>query len=268
MDTVNTLADGVRPVWRYHFDGEEWKSEQSEVVSETAITLFVNGAELVTAAVTAIDLKDWVIGFLAGERLISHATDLTVFQWRPDEGQVWVRIPGFHLSESSSRYLGSCCGQSRPGFFNPSDQQPLENHLALGFGEVRQAFSELSEWSSTQHSGGLHAAGLARESHVLLARADVGRHNALDKVYGAALQQSWDATGTYLAFSGRLSAEIVWKVRSMGIEAIVSNAAPTSLGIAMAEQLGITLVGFLRGQEMSVFTHPQRMMLPPIPQRP
>lgn len=259
------LFQGTRPIVRHHYDGTTWRLEEADVVQETPVTLFVNGAEYVTAAVTAIDLKDWVLGFLAGDGAISRADDITVFQWRPEDGQIWARVPAFRPSLSASRYLGSCCGQSRPGFFNPEGVDPLPASQILAVDDMKSAFAKLSEWSSRQHTGGLHAAGLAQGTELMIARADVGRHNALDKVYGAALQQSQTLSNAYVLFSGRLSAEIVWKVRTMGVETIVSNAAPTSLGIELAEQLGITAVGFLRGEELSVFAHPERLRLPKLP---
>ncbi len=262
---MTDLSLGTRPIVRYHFDGKIWQTEAADVVEETPVTLFVNGAEYVTAAVTAIDLKDWVLGFLAGDGVISRAEDLTIFQWRPDDGQIWVRVPAFRPLPATSHYLGSCCGQSRPGFFNPTGVEPLRATHTLQIDDMRQAFGRLSDWSSLQHSGGLHAAGLARGATLLLARADVGRHNALDKVYGAALSHPATLSQAYVVFSGRLSAEIVWKARAMGVEAIVSNAAPTSLGIDLADRLGITTVGFLRGDELSAFSHPERLSLPRLP---
>ncbi len=226
------------------------------------VTVMVNGLEYVTAAVTAIDLKDWVLGLLAGDGIISRAEEMTIFQWRPEDGQIWVRVPGVQVGTTTSRYLGSCCGQSRPGFFNPVGIPALPATLVLKPEHMQQAFEELSNWSSRQHSGGLHVAGLAQSGQVAIARADVGRHNALDKVYGAALLNPALFAHSYVVFSGRLSAEIIWKVRTMGVEAIVSNAAPTSLGIELGERLGVTLVGFVRDGELSVFAHPERLLLP------
>lgn len=260
------LSQGITPMQRFHFDGSQWQAESAEVVRELPITLFVNGREWVTAAVTPCDLKDWALGFLAGEGLIDRAAQVTVFQWRDREGQVWLRVPGLQWpdSGSESRYLGSCCGQSRPGFFNPSGVAPLALTARLVPEHLQQGFRALSNWSRSQHSGGLHAAGAARDGELLIARADVGRHNALDKVYGALLSAERPAAAAdYLVFSGRLSAEIVWKVRKMNRCAIVSNAAPTSLGIELAQKLGITLVGFVRDDEMSVFAHPERLGLYP-----
>jgi FdhD protein len=267
-ESMDVLTQGITPQKRFHFDGIRWRAEMSEVVRELPVTLFVNGREWVTAAVTPCDLKDWALGFLAGEGILDSADRVTVFQWREDEGQVWLRVPGLQWPDSvgtESRYLGSCCGQSRPGFFNPDGVEPLIRDTRFEPDNLQHAFRALSAWSHSQHSGGLHAAGAARGSDLILARADVGRHNALDKVFGALLSSGSPVPqDAYIVFSGRLSAEIVWKVRKMQMAAIVSNAAPTSLGIELAQKLGITLIGFLRDNEMSVFANAERLGLEPL----
>jgi len=258
-----TLRDGVIPRSRHHFraPGYESRLDWAEVVLETAVTLYVNGEEYVTAALTPIDLEDWATGFLAGEGLITSASDITIFQWRPDDGQIWVRVPGLHLHPpEGSRYLGSCCGQSRPGFLRPTGGQPVQSSLTVPRNQIPGWFMELSAWSQAQHSGGLHAAGLVTGTTFHSARADVGRHNALDKLYGSFLKTApAPAADCVLVFTGRLSGEIIWKVANMGCPVIISNAAPTTLGIDLAAQLGITAIGFARDGEFSVYSHPERV---------
>ncbi len=260
---MTDIASGVAPVMRYHWDSRGWVQEPAQAAVEVPVTLMINGAEYVTAALTPLDIEDWALGYLAGDGIIDRADRVTIFQWRPEDGQIWLRIPGFHPSPAGgSRYLGSCCGQSRPGFFNPAGLAPLDTPLALDPATIRDHFDTLSSWTHGQHSGGLHAAALALKSQLQWLRCDVGRHNALDKVFGAALRAGQtDLTEAVVYFSGRLSAEILWKVRQMGAAAVVSNAAPTSLGVKMADQLGITAIGFVRTQEMSVYSHPERLGL-------
>jgi FdhD protein len=261
---MTDLAQAVHPVLRYRWEANAWHRQATDVALETPVTLFVNGEDYVTVALTPVDVRDWVMGFLAGEGAIRRLQDVTIFQWHPEEGQVWVRIPGFRPPARRASYLGSCCGQSRPDHLVPSAFPPLATEATWALSDFHTAFTALTQWSMRQRSGGLHVASLAHGSTILVARADVGRHNALDKVYGGFLAtQDVLPPDAYLLFSGRLSAEIIWKVRRMGISVIVSNAAPTALGIQWAESFGITLVGFLRDEEASVFTHPQRLKLPP-----
>jgi FdhD protein len=120
-------------------------------------------------------------------------------------------------------------------------------------------------------TGGLHAAGLFDASgRLLLAREDVGRHNALDKVVGRALldgEVGWGGDGGadrrlarhLVLVSGRASFEILQKCAAAGVPLVCAVSAPTSLAVEIAQRLGITLVGFLRDGRFNVYSHPERI---------
>jgi FdhD protein len=119
-----------------------------------------------------------------------------------------------------------------------------------------------SRQEAFEKTGGLHAAGLydAATGELLVVREDVGRHNAVDKVVGwAVLNGRLPLGGTVLQVSGRASFELVQKAVMAGIPMLSAVSAPSSLAVEMAESTGLTLVGFVRGGSMNVYTRPERV---------
>jgi FdhD protein len=112
-----------------------------------------------------------------------------------------------------------------------------------------------------EHTGGLHAAGLFRRDGTLLEVAeDVGRHNAVDKIVGRMLMRdALPLADHLLCVSGRTSFELVQKALFAGIPILAAVSAPSSLAIELAQEYGVTLIGFIRGDGFNIYTHPERI---------
>jgi FdhD protein len=143
-------------------------------------------------------------------------------------------------------------------------------HAALSDDETRFSPAALASLPDRLRSaqrvfdrtGGLHAAGLFTASgEVVAVREDVGRHNAVDKIVGwALLSGRLPLSGCALLVSGRASFELAQKAVLAGIPLLAAVSAPSSLAVSLAEQAGLTLVGFLRGQSMNVYTGAHRLI--------
>lgn len=90
---------------------------------------------------------------------------------------------------------------------------------------------------------------------IIIFKEDIGRHNALDKIFGQALLEGIDTEDKIILTSGRISSEMLIKTAKRQVPMIISRSAPTSLAVEMAEKLGITLIGFARGEKMNIYTN-------------
>ncbi|MDQ1912335.1 formate dehydrogenase accessory sulfurtransferase FdhD [Paenibacillus sp. GD4] len=255
----------LRPIWRY--EGGDFTLRQDAVTTERPITVSIGGEEFATIVCTPIDIEELVIGFLASEGLIRTADELLSLQLDEGKGFAYIELanPGMlQLADHSKRLIGSCCGKSRQLYWRSDARtaKTIRSRDRLTPEQCVKLMRELQEHSvAFQLSGGVHNAALCTADELLLCRTDIGRHNALDKVYGHCLRHRVPMKGKVLAFSGRVSSEVLLKVSKMGIGTLLARSAPTELALQLAEDLGITVVGFLRGESFNVYTHPERLGL-------
>lgn len=249
--------------------GEAKRNQEALVAVEYPLTIYVNREELVTIVCTPEYLEDLVIGFLTSEGVIRGVQDVDQIEIVESTGHAYVTVNfvnKFNAKYRAKRYITSCCGKSRENFYFQSDASLLESFnetsISLKPETVFRLMAEFEEASKTFHrTGGVHNAGLCSTEEVLLTRMDIGRHNALDKIYGYCLEAGMSVNDKIVIFSGRISSEILVKTAKIGCGIILSRSAPTELAIQMAEELGITAVGFIRDETMNIYSRPERILI-------
>jgi len=248
------------------------------LAAEEPMEIRVGGRALAVTMRTPGDDFDLAIGFLASEGVVSSAAEVASARYcagATEEGVNTYNVvdlalaPGVTPPDSSVERAfyttSSCglCGKASLDAVRTKARWPVgEDDLTVTPELLAQLPERLRRAQQVfDRTGGLHAAGLFSGAGELLHLAeDVGRHNAVDKVVGHAVRADLlPLRGTVLMVSGRASFELVQKAVMAGIPMLAAVSAPSSLAVDLAEEYGVTLVGFLRGESMNVYTGAQRV---------
>ncbi|WP_134701790.1 formate dehydrogenase accessory sulfurtransferase FdhD [Ammoniphilus sp. YIM 78166] len=261
---MNDLVTNQQKIIR--FSNESLLEMEDEIAVEFPLTIVVDGDELATMVCTPTQMEELVVGFLASEGLIRTADEVVSLSLDERRGFAYIELKQKQQVTKdfySKRFIGSCCGKSRQ-FYLHNDARTAKTVLSQTQITVDQCFSLMKEMQNRsvdfQMTGGVHNAALCTPDGVVIERTDIGRHNALDKIFGYCLQHRISPKDKIMVFSGRISSEVLLKVAKIGIGIVLSKSAPTTLALDLANDLGITTVGFIRGTTLNIYTHPQRII--------
>jgi FdhD protein len=238
------------------------KSAQDVVAEEVPIALEYNGISHVVMMATPANLQDFAVGFSLTEGIIDSTRDIYDCEVMPVENGVRVALDissrCFARLKERRRNLTGRTGCGLCGVDSLAQVRralpPVQGITKISGASVQVALDNLSEFQPIfKETGATHGAFWVTEGgSIACAREDVGRHNAIDKLIGALAQSGCDfATGAVLITS-RASFEIVQKAAAVGIGLVAAVSAPTSLAIKVAEELNVSLIGFVRAKEYVV----------------
>ena len=249
------------------------------LAAEEPLELRVGGKALAVTMRTPGQDVELAHGFLLSEGVIGGLADIAVARFCDGTGPDGLNtynvldltladgVPPPEAGVERNFYTTSSCGvcgkaaldavKLKTRFSPAADAATVDVDVLCGLPDTLRKRQKV--FSAT---GGLHAAGLFTTSgDPLVVREDVGRHNAVDKVLGwAVLNNRVPLTGTILMVSGRASFELVQKAAMAGVPVLAAVSAPSSLAAELAEEQGVTLVGFLRGDSMNVYTGQERIV--------
>ena len=267
-----------RPILRLGPDGQ--RRQLDSLAAEEPLELRVDGTPLSVTMRTPGHDVELAHGFLLTEGVLGSASDVSSALYCDsvdDRGRNTYNVldvalaPGVEPPDTSLErnfYTTSSCGVCGKASL---DAVRLKTRYSPAADQISVAPATLSTMPDSlraaqklfDSTGGLHAAGLfTADGELLIAREDVGRHNAVDKVLGwALLAGRVPAAGTVLMVSGRASFELVQKAVMAGVPVLAAVSAPSSLAAELATEAGLTLIGFLRGETMNVYSGSQRIQV-------
>jgi FdhD protein len=245
---------------------ERGRSNIEDVVArEFPLTIVLDNQELVTLLCSPTNLKYLAAGFLLSEGLLKGKDEIKKIIVDDRRGVVRVETETDRKLDRDvvfKRLITSGCGRGA-SFYSAADAQSqtkVESQIEISILEVLTLVSEFQHRSQVYRAtGGVHSAALCDTKRILVFNEDIGRHNAIDKVLGECILNDIATDDHIIVTSGRISSEILLKVAKRNIPMIISKSAPTNLGVSLANDLGVTLIGFVRGKRMNVYAHEWRI---------
>lgn len=234
------------------------------IVEEVPFTLVLSDKELVTLLCMPSDLEDLARGFLFTSGLIRSAQDIKKIvidqeQWLAN---IDLADPAIAKDLVFKRLFTSGCGRGVL-FYSVADiasRSKIASDLKLAPDKIYALMAQFQRKSEIfLKTGGVHSAALANENDILIFKEDIGRHNAIDKVIGCALN-SIGFENKVLLSSGRISSEVLFKARKAEIPVLISQSAPTNQAVRLARDMEITLIGFARGNRMNIYSAEERVI--------
>ena len=238
-----------------------------EVASELPIRLILNNQQLVTLLCTPSELEELAVGFLLSEGLLRERSAIRKLEFIESDAAIRIELsdlPADWEKMFEKRTISSGCGK---GITFTSYRMDTDSRIKVtgqlvsltGIRNLLNHFRNISKLYVA--TGGVHSAALSDGKDLLFFSEDIGRHNAVDKLIGKAFLRSVPVENKVLITSGRITSEIVTKAGRNRFPILISRAAPSCMAVSYAEDMGITLVGFARGDRMNIYTWPNRIRM-------
>jgi len=251
----------------YKFKSNSWTEIQSNIVTEKGVTLSVNGFAWLEFLCTPIDLIPMAVGFLYNEDIIESNEEIASIHVCESNEIIDVWLNKSVTKPDFWRRTSGCTG----GFtnINSVNSQEIKNNPIINIGAcltpaqiTKQMAILISAQKVYRETGGVHTSALSDGEKIYFITEDIGRHNTLDKIAGFCLINKISIRQRIILTTGRISSEMMQKSAKIGAIAIISRTSPSSLSVKLAEQWGITLIGYARKNTFNIYTHPERILIP------
>jgi FdhD protein len=253
-------------ILRVDLSTKECRRAKDWVAEEKPLQLFIDGTFYASIHCSPSNLEQLAIGHLASEGILKSLSEIDKVNVRNAVCRVKFTSGlgikrRLRLSRQFGRVILSACGVQ--GSYAVSRKLPkIKATLKVKANIILDCVKELNSAPVFRKTGGVHAAAIFKGNGTRVAFAeDIGRHNAVDKVVGIAMMSGTDLGNSFIVSTGRLTGDMVMKAATVKLPIVASVAAAIDSGIAVAKQVNLTLVGFVRGMHMNIYTRPERIIL-------
>jgi FdhD protein len=241
------------------YDGKGFSEEEERLIREIPLAVYLNDRKVITIACAGLYVDELAVGFLRAEGFLRTREDVHAVEVSPDRMAVRIRTAaGREIPEPETAAGRTLASSGARGFGRPVEEspaEPLSGVISLAPDVVLDLMERfLRQARLHEETGGTHAAALARNGEILVVREDIGRHNAIDMLGGYALLHGVDCRDAVILRTGRVSSEIVHKIRRLGVPVVCSLSVPTTQAVEMARGAGMTLIGSIRRGRMKIYS--------------
>lgn len=249
-----------KPIRYKKFRSGLWETIDAGIVIEKPVSLSVNGQVWLTFMCTPSQLDALAVGFLYNEGVINSSDDIASIKTCANNENIDVWL-NFSIEEPKDwRRTSGCTG----GLTSENAQHnttPILNGDVISPQKIIRMVSDLFEKQQIYRQvGGAHTSILSDGEGSFIMAEDIGRHNTLDKIAGRYILEQGDLEKKILITTGRVSSEMLQKAARISASIVISRTSPSSLSINMADEWGLTLIGYARRDKFNVYTHPERII--------
>jgi FdhD protein len=240
--------------------GASLSDSSAKVIQELTLSVNIQGKPLANIACAGIHLKELAIGFLRSEKMIARGNDIKNIKIEKNTANVTLKkkkefspLPVKNIASSGAR--GKTNIELLMPLIVPADFT-IKTKIAL------KLMDDLLNGSAVHNqTGGTHCSALAMGRKIIALREDIGRHNTIDMLVGFSILRNINLSEAIILTTGRISSEIVYKVWNIGIPVIISHSAPTANAVKLSSEANITLIGYVRGGTMNIYSHERRVKI-------
>lgn len=249
----------------FEFANGHFDETSITAIQEIPLTIYLNEQEVVTLLCTGKDPASLAVGFLKSDGLLADRKELKALQIENESDRIVAHVFTTHDPFASHRMrlsITSGCGKGTNFDQNMAEISHISitSDVKISPEELFSLMEALNKRSRLYRTtGGCHNAALSVPDHLMIFYEDLGRHNAIDMIQGKTFLEDIHTNDKLIVTTGRIASEILIKAIRIGVPILVSRSAATRLAIDLARKTNMTLIGYVRGQRMTVYNHAGRI---------